>query len=134
MSIYRINVVHIKKVSPLSGNTIYLGRGQANKKFNLLANSYSHLEKSLAKYKVGTVEEAIICFDRDLVKNLKDDKPGYRYQMRELVELTKALIVAYGEVNYACWCKHELKPGKNDHGCHCDSLRKYVLVKLEKEI
>lgn len=57
-----IIVVHTNHTSSLDPNSvIYLGRGSKNR-FPKLANNYSHLEKSMAEHRVGTVEEAVSCF------------------------------------------------------------------------
>lgn len=127
-----IIVVHTHKTAGLDPNqVIYLGRGAKNK-FPILANDWSHLPKSMARHKVETVEEAVSCFQQDLVQKLKSGSKIHQVQMRGLYNLTVSLA-NNGDVYYACWCKHEIQPSSRDHSCHCDSLRSIVLSKYRKE-
>ena len=128
-----IKIAHIS----MSGNLpitqcIYLGRGRSNKIYPLLANQYTHKDNTLAKYKVDTVEEAVIAFNNDITSRLKKGDKMLQVQMRALYERVVRLS-KNGTVYLQCWCRHEedLKPWH--HACHCESLRKIILTKYKNE-
>ena len=80
---------------------IYVGRP------NKWGNPYSHLDKSLAEYKVESVDDALKKYEEYLLNN-------------------KKLFDSLSELKYkkiACWCKTKK--------CHAYILKKYV-DKLEQ--
>ena len=90
---------------------VYIGRGK-DPKTNIISkwgNPYSHLDKSIAKYKVDTTEEALQKFEEYLLSN-------------------KELFNSLSELKYkkiSCWCRNHTK-------CHGAIIKKYV-DKLERE-
>ena len=84
---------------------VYIGRGCCPKtsKQGKWGNPFSHLENSIALYKVSTIEEAIDKYEEYLLAN-------------------KELFNSLHELKYkriACWCKNKSK-------CHGSIIKKYV--------
>ena len=97
---------------------------------SILANPYTHLplNNTKAQWQVTTVEEAIRCYatwlDFSIINNREINKA-----MRVLYNRAVALYKAQREVYLACWCKDELDPRRDDHGCHCDVVRDRLMQK-----
>jgi hypothetical protein len=85
---YMPKVVHCKRAPP--GSFVYIGRGHGSK----WGNPFSHMDDTLAQFKVATREEAIAAYDAWL-----DTQP----------QLLAALWELEG-VDLGCWC--------TPHACH----------------
>ena len=90
---------------------VYIGRGCCPKtgKLGRYGNPFSHLEKSIALYKVEKIEEALEKFEEYLLND-------------------KELFNSLHDLKYkklACWCTNKSK-------CHGIIIKKYV-DKLERE-
>lgn len=109
-------------------DSIYLGRGK-NNPFPLLSNNWSHKSGTKATYQVSSIEQAVFCFKDNLFRCTKEDKEGYREQLRGLYELSLLKNKEYGRVVYLCWCKDEFNPKSWHHSCHCEVLRDVILTK-----
>lgn len=93
----------------------------------VLGNPASHLEKSNAKVKTKTVDEAVSYFDGWLFLNYRESdinaSLNYIYQ--------QALL--YPTIYLGCWCMDELDPKPYDHNCHCTVIRRVLLRRYRRE-
>ena len=89
-------------------DSVYIGRP------SIFGNPYSHLPKTVAKYKVESRQEAIdkykIWFDEQMLTNI-----AFSQEFEKLYQKWKTDGVLF----LVCWCK--------PHVCHGD----YILEKLE---
>lgn len=99
-------VVHCKK-EPYD---VYIGRGTESK----WGNPYSHKRGTLAKYVVGSREEAIQKFEQYLLSNEE--------LMRDIEELREKTL--------GCWCTNsgDWNPG-DKLKCHGQIIQKYFKIK-----
>ena len=90
------------------GNGVYIGRP------SIFGNIYSHLDGTIAKYKVATRQEAIekykVWFDEQMLTN-----PNFSAEFEKLYQTWKKEGVLF----LVCWCK--------PYACHGD----YILEKLQ---
>ena len=110
-----------------------------DRKYSVLGNPYTHLPiaRTNAKYKVNTVEEAVEEYDSWLLRTIKEEfKEHYRPVGNALTDLyNKALTLHInGRLLYlACHCKDELDPLPKDHVCHCDVLKRQILLRYKRD-
>lgn len=88
-----------KRFDTIPADAVYVGRPSE------WGNPYSHLDKTIAEYKVNTREEAIACFERDLLLDIQKD-PSILFRLKKQLA-GKDLV---------CWC--------SPHSCHAEVLMK----------
>jgi len=95
------------------GNGVYIGRP------SMLGNPYTHLNNSIAPYKVNTHKDSIVKFREYFEKEIKRDGSGVKAAFEMLVKRAKR-----GEdITFICWCK------PND--CHGDIIKELIEKELE---
>lgn len=80
---------------------------------SILGNPYSHLDISLAKFKVSTVDEAILKYKKYFHLHILTDNK-FRDELLRMVSF-------YNEnkfLNIICWC--------NPKPCHGDVIKEYI--------
>ena len=107
-------VIHNKKTEPTIDG-IYIGRPY------VLGNPFSHKEKSIAKYKVKSRDEAVDEYEKWLDEKLKDSESEEYKEFCRLLELYKS----NKRLDLICWC-HPLR-------CHGDVLAKRLNECMLKE-
>lgn len=86
-------------------NSVYVGRGYNS----ILGNPFSHLDNTLAKYKVATREEAVTQYEKYMRNILAAEK-----LLPENKRPYTAAILALAEKNLVCYCAPK--------SCHGDIL------------
>lgn len=111
-----MGIITVVNKRTFKGTGEYIGRGSP------LGNDWSHLplEKTKAKYKTETIEEAIQCYANDLDKKLAAKDPSVCSEMNRLYRLAKG-----GDLFLVCHCITK----KNPH-CHGNVIK----LKLEEAI
>lgn len=85
----------------LEGEAEYIGRWHPEfKRESPLKNEWSHLPYSKAKHKVGTADEAVDCFYRWLLGEVKNPRSA---AYRELERLAR--IAMRTRLVLCCWCE-----------------------------
>lgn len=83
-----------------------------------LGNPFSHKDKSIAKYKVKTVEEAIAKYKEWILDNMCNEEIS-----AELIRL--ADIAEKGDLILGCWCVPF-------HECHAETIKQLIELILEE--
>lgn len=94
---------------------IYIGRP------SVLGNPYSHLEKTIAKFRVHTRDESIEKYEEYLRKEYRKKRDIYWEILRLAVNYRK-----YKTMTLVCWCKPA--------ACHGDFLVTAIIKVSESEI
>lgn len=108
-----IEIVNLKFYK---GKCEYIGRP------SILGNPFSHREKSIAKYKVASVEEAISKYKDWLFNNL--DNEQILAELYRLADIAESDILILG-----CWCV----PFHDCHGEIIKELIEYILEERSNE-
>lgn len=105
-----ITVVN-KRTHNSSTNDIYIGRGSD------LGNNFSHLQGTKAAYVVGSRQQAIEAFKKDLLSKIE------KGDIKVLMALERIVLAAQrGPVNLVCYCK--------PYACHGDVIKDLVEQRL----
>lgn len=86
-------------------NSVYVGRGYQS----ILGNPFSHLDNTLAKYKVATREEAVAAYEKYMREILE-----YEKSLPENQRIYTNAILALQGKNLICYCAPK--------SCHGDIL------------
>lgn len=113
-----ITVVNQKHVrgKKLKGATAYIGRSHPEFGYRQspLANQWSHLKSSRAQHHVKNVEDAITCYYRWLLEEVKNTQSAAFLELERLAELAEQ-----GDLYLICWCLGPNDDGTADDGkCH----------------
>lgn len=130
-----IKIVHVLR----SGKTVpklqlfNLSRG--SKQFYGLSNDFTHLplSKTKAKVQVNTIEEAISEYEKDFRYKVLNNIDFKKDILLSLYTKCEKLALKNKTIYLACYCKDDLLPQKQDHACHCDFIKKTLLVKWNRE-
>ena len=95
------------------GEGVYIGRPSC------LGNPYSHLEKTIAAYKVGDREEAVDLYEVWLREQIRSN-PEVRQEMLKLYNKWQD----EGELNLVCWCSPKR--------CHGDVIKGFLTRRFER--
>ena len=101
-----INIVNKRKHKATS-NDFLIGRPSP------LGNIYSHMDNTLAIYKVSSRDEAVDKYELYLLTQIADKNIPIIVALNEIIYLA-----INGDVNLVCWCA----PAK----CHGDIIKKIV--------
>lgn len=97
---------------------------------SILANPYTHLPLATtrARWQVNTLEEALHNYtqwlDFSIVNDIEVNRAMFHIYNRAIT-----LYKEHRAIYLACWCKDEVDPYINDHGCHCDYVRDRLIQK-----
>ena len=100
----------------LKGATAYIGRAHAEFGYRQspLANQWSHLNSSRAQHHVGNIEDAINCYHRWLLEEVKNELSSAFLELERLAKLAEQ-----GDLYLICWCLGPGDDGTASHGkCH----------------
>src|SRR5947209_5334332 len=100
MAISVVNHKYIKNHRP-AGTVVYIGRPNPAYDYQRspLANEWSHLKNSRAKHHVGSVEEAVECYRRWLLAEVKNTRSAAFLELERLAE-----IAEQADLELCCWC------------------------------
>ena len=110
MEFYKVIIIVNKKF--YKGKCEYIGRP------SILGNPFTHKDKSIAKYKVKSIEEAIAKYNDWIFNNLDNEEIA-----AELIRL--ADIAEKGDLILGCWCVPF-------HECHAETVKKLIEYILEE--
>lgn len=136
-----IIIVHLKRSGLTVPKDQLFNLSRNSKDYFLLSNEYTHLplNKTKAKYKVDTVEQAVIEYKNKLKNRIIEEWKldiNNRPYLTILLDLYN-IYIQFNKENknmyLGCWCKDELQPKHYDHVCHCDII-KQMFIKREKRI
>lgn len=110
-------MIHIVNLKTYKGECEYCGRP------SILGNPYSHKDKSIAKYKCNSIEEAIYKHKNYL---------AYKIRNRDHVTLTELVRLRNihdkkGLLILGCWCVPFTQ-------CHCEYIKECILNLTDLEI
>lgn len=97
-----ISVVNKYKHTP-TPNDVYIGRGSP------FGNPYSHMDATMATYKVATRDEAVDCFRQYFLTRISNDAE-FAAHVNKLKHKC-----SQGDVNLVCFCKPQR--------CHGDIIK-----------
>ena len=133
-----IIIVHLKRSGATLPQTqvFNLGRSSSDKLLKALSNDFTHLDisKTKAIHQVKTVEEAVQSYEVDLRTKVRSGVRQKIVALRHLYNECINLAVQNKDIYFGCWCMDELSPKPYDHVCHCQSLKKIILNKWNKDV
>jgi hypothetical protein len=109
MEIYIINKKYYK------GHSEYIGRP------SFLGNIYSHKDKSIAKYKVASVEQAISKYKEYIFQEMENKNQDIVDELNRLY----SILENKGELYLGCWCVPF-------HDCHGEIIKDILLNHKDK--
>lgn len=113
-----VNQKHIRNRRP-DGTAIYIGRPSAEYAYvrSPLANEWSHLQNSRARHHVESIEEAVRCYHRWLLEEVKDEGSAAFRELERLAEIAER-----GTLLLVCWCVNPAGVGE----CHGHVVKRAV--------
>ena len=117
-----IKVTHFMRNRKLP-NTMQVGRPSP------LGNPFTHYKTgTLADVTVGSVEEAVQCYEAYLDEEIESGNEAIIAQLQQII----AMVQTGETVHLACWCKDEVTPFQTDSKiCHADVIRNVILDELD---
>lgn len=100
MTISVVNHKHIRDYGPL-GTIVYIDRPNRAYAYQRspLANEWSHLKNSRAKYHAKSVEGAVECYRQWLLAEVKNKRSAAFLELERLAEIAER-----GDLMLCCWC------------------------------
>ena len=102
-------------------NKFYIGRGSP------LGNRYTHLSDIPNTIQVDSIDEAVECFDDDLMKDIKNRKRTVCDYLNQIYT-----VALEWDIYLECYCMDEIQPSKRDHNCHATVVRRVILDKYNQ--
>ena len=122
IAILKKNQIHEARFMHL--DKFYIGRGTGS----YLGNEWSHLPKSLSKYKVATVEEAVRCHRNFFIGMVNDYKnPAYRSALIQLRSMYDARKNG-SEIALVCHCMTRIGDISFGGPCHALIISEFLEI------
>lgn len=94
-------------------------RGESVMRPSPLGNPFSHMEGTLAQFKVETRDEAILKFREWLIEQINKKNPAVLAELNRLLKLARQ-----GDLNLKCCCAPK--------ACHADVIKEFLEVQMSR--